>query len=42
MKMADIPFGTTDGSSIETEHRGETGVAYWQTQQFGDVTQQRR
>ncbi len=38
MKMADIPFGTTDWSSIEaTEHRGETGVAYWQTQQFGDV-----
>jgi len=38
MKMADIPFGTTDWSSIEpTEHCGETGAAYWQTQQFGDV-----
>ena len=38
MKMTDIPFGTTDWSKIErTEHKGTTGMAYWQTQQFGSV-----
>lgn len=38
MKMASIPFGTTDWASVErTEHKGETGVAYWRTQRFGDV-----
>jgi len=38
MKMADIPFGTTDWSSIErTEHKGETGVAFWRTQNFGGI-----
>ncbi len=38
MKMTDIPFGTTDWSAIErTEHKGETGVAYWRTQTFGDI-----
>ncbi len=38
MKMADIPFGTTDWSSIErTEHKGETGVAFWGTQNFGGI-----
>jgi hypothetical protein len=32
MKISDIPFGTTDWSSVErTEHKGETGVAYWRT-----------
>jgi hypothetical protein len=36
--MSGIPFGTTDWSAIErTEHRGVTGVAYWRTQQFGDI-----
>jgi len=36
MNMNDIPFGTTDWSTIErTEHKGENGVAYWQTQYFG-------
>lgn len=30
-----IPFQTIDWSNIpKTEHRGETGVAYWQTLQF--------
>ena len=38
MEMSDIPFGTTDWSSIEaSEHKGETGVAYWRTQNFGSV-----
>src|SRR4030066_2395610 len=38
MQMADIPFGTTDWSSVErTEHKGETGVAYWRTQNFGGI-----
>jgi quercetin dioxygenase-like cupin family protein len=38
MQISGIPFGTTDWSKIEpTEHKGETGVALWRTQQFGDV-----
>jgi hypothetical protein len=38
MQMADIPFGTTDWSSVErTEHKGETGVAYWRTRTFGGI-----
>ncbi len=38
MKMSDIPFGTTDWSSVErTEHKGETGVAYWRTREFGGI-----
>ncbi len=38
MKMSDIPFGTTDWSSVErTEHKGETGVAYWRTRQYGGI-----
>ena len=38
MQMSDIPFGTTDWSSVErTEHRGETGMAYWRTRHFGAV-----
>ena len=36
--MAGIPFGTTDWSGVErTEHRGETGTAYWRTRQFGAI-----
>jgi hypothetical protein len=36
--MNDIPFGVTDWSGIErTEHKGERGVAYWRTQQFGNL-----
>jgi quercetin dioxygenase-like cupin family protein len=36
--MSDIPFGTTDWSKIpKTEHKGETGLAWWRTQQFGDI-----
>ena len=38
MKMNDVPFGTTDWSQVErTEHKGETGVAYWKTRTFGDI-----
>ena len=38
MKIADLPFGVTDWSEIErTEHIGDTGVAYWQTRNFGSL-----
>ena len=38
MLMSEIPFGTTDWSSIApTEHPGETGRALWRTRQFGTV-----
>src|SRR6516162_1920845 len=38
MKITDIPFGTTDWSSIEpTVQRGDSGVATWRTRQFGDI-----
>ena len=38
MEIKDLPFGTTDWSSVElTEHKGDTGVAYWRTRQFGSI-----
>jgi quercetin dioxygenase-like cupin family protein len=38
VQIANVPFGTTDWSQVErTEHKGETGVAVWRTQWFGDV-----
>lgn len=38
MRMTDIPFGTTDWTSIEpTTHGGDAGVATWRTRQFGDI-----
>ena len=38
MQMAGIPFEVTDWSSVErTEHRGETGVAYWRTREFSGI-----
>ena len=38
MMMSDIPFGTTDWSKVEkTEHKGDTGVAYWRTRTFGGI-----
>jgi hypothetical protein len=38
MKMSDIPFGLTTWSEIEkTEHQGDRGVAYWQTQKFAAI-----
>lgn len=36
--MTGIPFGTTDWSRVEpTEHKGESGMAYWRTQEFGGM-----
>jgi len=38
MQITDTPFGITNWSEIEgTEHTGDTGVAYWKTQKFGDI-----
>lgn len=38
MQITAIPFGITDWSLIgKTEHRGESGMAYWRTQNFGDI-----
>jgi quercetin dioxygenase-like cupin family protein len=38
MKMSGIPFGTTDWAEVErTEHRGEAGIAYWRTREFGGI-----
>lgn len=38
MQITNLPFATTDWSTIEpTEHQGKTGVAYWRTQQFGNL-----
>ncbi len=35
MSNKNIPFQTIDWSQIpKTEHKGETGVAYWQTVEF--------
>lgn len=33
--MSNIPFHTLDWAKIpKTEHKGETGTAFWQTQQY--------
>ena len=38
MRMSDIPFGTTDWSSVPATHRpGETGSATWRTREFGSI-----
>ena len=38
MEISDIPFGTTDWSAVpQTEHAGETGAAFWRTQNFGGI-----
>ena len=38
MRMSEIPFGTTDWSSVQrTEHKGETGIAHWRTREFGAI-----
>ncbi len=35
MKNSNIPFQTIDWKNVpRTEHKGETGTAYWQTMQF--------
>ena len=36
--MHGIPFGTTDWTDVErTEHKGDTGTAYWRTRNFGPI-----
>jgi quercetin dioxygenase-like cupin family protein len=38
MQMSDIPFATTDWSTVaRTEHTGESGIAHWRTRQFGSI-----
>ena len=38
MDMQNIPFGITDWSQIEPmEHKGETGLATWRTQEFDNI-----
>ncbi|PML76139.1 DHCW motif cupin fold protein [Enterovibrio norvegicus] len=38
MDINDLPFGITDWKAITpTEHKGETGMAYWRTQHFGNM-----
>jgi hypothetical protein len=38
MDMKNIPFGLTDWSKLPArEHKGDTGVAYWHTQQFDNI-----
>ena len=38
MQISDIPFGTTDWSAMErVERKGESGIACWRTQQFGNI-----
>ncbi|MFM2482086.1 DHCW motif cupin fold protein [Celerinatantimonas sp. YJH-8] len=38
MEINNLPFGVTDWESIEpTEHQGDSGMAYWRTQQFGTL-----
>ena len=38
MKINNIPFGTTDWSTVaRTEHAGITGKAFWRTRQFDGI-----
>lgn len=38
MHITDLPFGITDWAVLApTEHKGETGTAYWRTRQFGAI-----
>lgn len=38
MEMKNISFGTTDWAEIvPTEHKGQTGMAIWRTQQFDSI-----
>jgi hypothetical protein len=38
MKLSSFPFQVLNWSSIpKEEHKGETGVAYWQTQMVNDI-----
>lgn len=38
MQISGFNFVTTDWSALDpTEHKGETGVAYWRTRTFGGI-----
>jgi len=38
MRIESVPFGTTEWSQVpETEHPGETGMAYWRTFEQGNI-----
>ena len=38
MRITDIPFGTTDWSTVPAEAKSaEAGTAHWRTRQFGEV-----
>lgn len=38
MEMTGIPFEVTDWAHVErTEHRGDTGMAYWRTRKLGNI-----
>ena len=38
MKITNLPFEVVDWASVEpTEHKGEMGMAYWRTRQFGEI-----
>jgi quercetin dioxygenase-like cupin family protein len=38
MKMTGFPLSTTDWAKVvPSEHPGETGVALWRTQTFGEI-----
>ena len=38
MKIEDVPFVTTDWSKIlPTEHKGETGKAFWRTLEISNI-----
>jgi quercetin dioxygenase-like cupin family protein len=38
MRIEQVPFQVTDWTAIRpTEHRGETGVAWWRTLEIGNI-----
>lgn len=38
MNITDVPFVVTDWAEVEaTERKGERGVAYWRTRNFGNI-----
>ena len=38
MNMSGIPFCAIEWSKVlPTEHKGERGIAYWRTQEFGPI-----
>ena len=38
MKISNVPYGVTDWSTVTAvEHKGETGAAYWQTVEAGNL-----